>query len=80
VFDSAGRYKLESKEDIKKRGLESPDRADVVAMLFESEDDYDSYVAKDYENKEVKKGTVQQLLNELTQGEEGELQWHTMKL
>lgn len=33
-YDSAGRLKLESKEDMKKRGLKSPDRADAIVLSF----------------------------------------------
>jgi hypothetical protein len=29
-----GRIKIESKEDMRKRGLPSPDRADTAAMIF----------------------------------------------
>jgi phage terminase large subunit len=79
TFDTAGRYKLESKDDMKKRGLESPDRADVVAMLFESDEDFGTSIAKDYEEDKVKPGTVGALLRELSRGEEEEIQWHTMK-
>jgi len=32
--DSRGRIKIESKNDMRKRGLPSPDRADTAAMLF----------------------------------------------
>lgn len=32
--DSRGRIKIESKDDMRKRGLPSPDRADTAAMLF----------------------------------------------
>ncbi len=32
--DSHGRVKIESKEEMKKRGMKSPDEADAVAMLF----------------------------------------------
>lgn len=78
-FDSAGRYMLESKDDMKKRGLTSPDRADVITMLFESDEDFDSSIAKDFHEREVKAGTVEQLLRELTKGNEEEIQWHTMK-
>jgi hypothetical protein len=78
AFDSAGRYKLEAKEDMKKRGLSSPDRADVVAMLFESDEDFDVVVAKDYTLDAPKKGTVEALLRELTKGEEEEVKWHTL--
>lgn len=33
-YDSAGRYKLESKDDLRDRGVDSPDRADAVVMLY----------------------------------------------
>jgi hypothetical protein len=33
-FDSQGRLQLESKADIRKRGLPSPDEADAVALAF----------------------------------------------
>ena len=33
-FDTYGRKKLESKKDMKKRGLRSPDAADAVALTF----------------------------------------------
>jgi hypothetical protein len=81
-FDSAGRYVLESKEDMKKRGLTSPDRADVIAMLFENDDEYDSAIAKDYAGTAdtVKPGTLQAILATLQEGEEEELEWHTMRL
>jgi hypothetical protein len=32
--DSRGRIKIESKDDMRKRGMPSPDRADTVAMAF----------------------------------------------
>jgi hypothetical protein len=32
--DSRGRIKIESKDDMRKRGLPSPDRADTAAMIF----------------------------------------------
>ena len=34
TYDSAGRLKLESKEDMMKRGLRSPDGGDAVALTF----------------------------------------------
>ncbi len=34
ALDSKGRIKIESKDDMKKRGLPSPDRADAVVMAF----------------------------------------------
>jgi hypothetical protein len=33
-FDSSGRLKMESKDHMKARGLESPDRADALALAF----------------------------------------------
>ncbi|UQZ90847.1 hypothetical protein C4J81_17180 [Deltaproteobacteria bacterium Smac51] len=33
-FDSSGRLKIESKDDLKKRGLPSPDLADALALTF----------------------------------------------
>jgi len=33
-FDSAGRIVIEKKEDMKKRGIDSPDRADALCMTF----------------------------------------------
>jgi hypothetical protein len=34
TFDNQGRYKLQSKEDIKKEGMPSPDIADALALTF----------------------------------------------
>ena len=34
TVDSRGRIKIESKDDMRKRGLPSPDRADTVAMAI----------------------------------------------
>ncbi|MDP2646630.1 MAG: terminase B [Candidatus Doudnabacteria bacterium] len=33
-FDSAGRFVIESKDDMKKRGVDSPDRADALCLSF----------------------------------------------
>jgi hypothetical protein len=33
-IDSRGRVRVERKEDMRRRGLPSPDRADAVAMAF----------------------------------------------
>jgi len=79
-FDGAGRYQLESKEEAKKRGLNSPDRADVLAMLFESDDDFSSFVVNDSINAGMKTDTVEYLLHNLMKNEEEEIKWHTMKL
>lgn len=81
-FDSAGRYVLEAKDDMKKRGLSSPDRGDVVAMLFETDDTVtDGTIIRDFkDNTEIKPGTLQEVLHRLQQGEEEELKWCTMRL
>ena len=34
TLDSRGRVKIESKDDIRKRGMPSPDRADALCMTF----------------------------------------------
>ena len=34
TLDSRGRTKIESKDDMRKRGMPSPDRADTVVMVF----------------------------------------------
>lgn len=39
--DTRGRIQIESKEDMKKRGLDSPDRADAFALAFGRNDDQD---------------------------------------
>jgi hypothetical protein len=41
-YDSAGRLLLESKQDMKKRGLPSPDEGDAVALCFASIDGFSS--------------------------------------
>ena len=78
-FDAAGRYKLESKDDMKKRGLSSPDRADVLAMLFESDEDFEVHTIKDTEGTLPKAGTVEALLRELSKGSEEDLEWDITK-
>jgi hypothetical protein len=39
-YDSAGRLLLEAKQDMKKRGLPSPDEGDAVALCFASVDGF----------------------------------------
>jgi hypothetical protein len=34
TLDSRGRTKIESKDDMRKRGMPSPDRADTVVLAF----------------------------------------------
>jgi hypothetical protein len=33
-FDSSGRLLIESKDDLRKRGMKSPDTADALALTF----------------------------------------------
>jgi hypothetical protein len=42
-YDSAGKLLLESKADLRKRGLQSPDLADAIALCF-SEDGGSGFV------------------------------------
>lgn len=78
-YDTKGRYKLESKDKMKDRGLPSPDIADMVVMAFEFDDDYETSIAKDSTEEEAKPGTVKALLQELERGQVSELEWHHMK-
>lgn len=41
-FDSSGRLLIESKDDLKKRGIKSPDTADALAMTFYMGDYYET--------------------------------------
>lgn len=80
-FDSSGRYVLESKEDMKKRGLQSPDRADAIIMAFDCDGKLESYISPDEKpQKEFKPNTVGALFNELVKASEGgeEVRWATM--
>lgn len=80
-FDIAGRYVLESKDSMKGRGLSSPDRGDVVAMLFDDDGALGSSIADDYDEPErAKAGTLQEIISLLSQGEEEDLEWNTMRL
>ena len=80
-FDVAGRYRLESKDKIKARGLPSPDHADVVVMLFEAEDAYESFVHSDVPLREdFPKGSVGDMLRILEEGESEEARWQALRL
>ena len=37
-FDSSGRLQIESKDELRKRGMKSPDLADALAMTFSAGD------------------------------------------
>ena len=77
-FDAAGRYRLEGKDQMKNRGLKSPDRADALVMCFESDiTDVGSYLPAETKD-ETKKGTVSELLRQLTHKEVEEHEWHMM--
>lgn len=57
-FDSKGRYLMERKEDMKKRGLSSPDRADALILSCAIDKDYASFIIKDEDESRSKPGTV----------------------
>ena len=51
-YTSAGKVLVESKKDMKKRGIESPDYADMLMMLFHPETDNDYGFSASYESTE----------------------------
>lgn len=80
-FDAQGRYRLEAKERLKDRGLSSPDQADAIVMLFESDDAYESVVHPEFpRTASFEEGTVGYWLQKLESGESEELRWATMQL
>lgn len=76
-FDVSGRYKLEAKDRIKERLGYSPDIADVIVMCFESDEDFETSVSRDFIERVPKTGTVEALLRELSKGEVDEVKWHS---
>ena len=74
-FDSKGRYVLERKEDMDRRGLDSPDRADAVVIAASVDSAYASFVIRDEEASKIRAGTVDALLAEIIKGEEEEKEW-----
>lgn len=64
-FDAGGRYVLETKADMKKRGLKSPNVADAIVYAFAYDGKYDSYIAKGNSKKEFKAGSYGAALQEL---------------
>ena len=75
-FDSSGRYVLEKKEDMKKRGLSSPDRADAIVMALDCSGKLEQYNAGLVEEAGFKRGTVGDLLESLTERSD-EFSWAT---
>lgn len=74
-FDSAGRYVLETKDEMKKRGLKSPNIADAVVYSYAYDGKYESMIALDRERAETAKpGTynhaLQRAVKELKRMEE----------
>jgi hypothetical protein len=70
-FDARGRYQLESKEDMKKRGLKSPDRADAIVMAFYFDGHAGVGLAEflDEKPKKAPPGTVAEALEKLGHGD-----------
>jgi len=64
-FDQGGRYVLESKSDMKKRGLKSPNTADAIVYAFAYDGKYDSHIAMTGAKREFKVGTVGHIMQEL---------------
>ena len=70
-FDNKGRIQLEKKEDMKKRGVRSPDFGDALALTF-ALPVADPEHLRDHGNKW---GTVQQKLEEIYAGSHGSSSW-----
>jgi len=65
-FDAGGRYCLETKDEMKRRGRPSPNIADAVAYAFAYDGKFHSYIMEDQNKKAVeKKDTVNYLLKRL---------------
>lgn len=78
-FDTSGRYVLESKEDMRKRGLMSPDRADAFVMAFDCTGSLKDYADKTFEVERHAPNTVGAIFDLLTQADGGdEYDWATM--
>jgi len=70
-FDVGGRYVLETKDDLKKRGLKSPNIADALMYAFAYDGKYDSYIAKHRQEGDYPKGTVGAIIKELEKSIKG---------
>lgn len=65
-FDASGRYCLETKDDMKKRGLRSPNIADAIVYSFAYDGKYQSFLMDGEEKREKEnKNTVNYLLKQL---------------
>jgi hypothetical protein len=65
-FDTAGRYVLETKDEMKKRGLRSPNIADAVVYAFAYDGKYHSYILQEQSRlQKINKDTVNYLLKQL---------------
>lgn len=65
TFDTSGRYVLETKEQMKKRGLKSPNIADAIVYAFAYDGKYQSIIASEQEKQEkMKAGTYDFLLKQ----------------
>ena len=65
TFDLAGRYRLETKDEMKRRGLASPNIADAVVYAFAYDGKYKAKTLLEQSNERYKKNTYQALLDEL---------------
>ena len=65
-FDAAGRYVLETKQEMKKRGLKSPNRADAIVYAFAYDGKYQSYILNEQVKQEkLKVDTFAYLMKQL---------------
>ena len=65
-FDVSGRYVLETKQEMKKRGLKSPNIADAVVYAFAYDGKYHSHIMQEKSRREAQnKNTINYLLKQL---------------
>lgn len=82
-FDTAGRYQLERKEDMKSRGIGSPDRADAIALAFYYDGPLGTGRASDLEimQEKPKPGTLGWILEQAQKDNEiSEYDWLRMEV
>lgn len=74
-FDLAGRYRLETKDEMKRRGLSSPNLADATVYAFAYDGKYRASVMLEDAKAKYKANTYQALLNELMREQKRETLW-----
>lgn len=71
TFDPTGKYVLETKDELKKRGLDSPNKADAVMYAFAFDGRYESHIARRREKNEFAPGSVGRAIQELEKSLKG---------